>query len=217
VLAPDDNFTIKVIDLLLFLLCHFLEHIIPRDEDCRKVAGVREILLVLYFAVEVFFAMVLRSILHTLKMSFVLSLLLDVRILEIVQDRLGWLIRVLIPGSFLTMDIEARGSLPARLTLLLLLHSQAVFIDKRERLGKVIFRVGVEIRRVVFDHHSQFFFLHLPDVVLLTAIRKHFDTIRHLNTWFKSPTCARVTDDPPVCDDEITLRYHGARAHTLQE
>ena len=128
-LVVNDYFAFKIVYLLLLQVSHFLHHVITWDEDSLEVVGVWEVLLILDFAVEIYFTVVSWIILLALKEVSSFSLLLHVWDLQIIHGSWRRFLCVLIPVRFLTMDIEAGLGLPARLVVSFLFLSNQVLID----------------------------------------------------------------------------------------
>ena len=101
---------------------------------------------------------------------------------------------MLIPGSLLTVDVEASLGLPASLVLSFVLLRDQVLVDERERLGQVLLRVRVKVRSIVLDQLPQLLLLRFPDVAALASVGEHLDVFGYLNAGLWRPSSAHAPD-----------------------
>lgn len=152
-----------------------------------------------------------------LQLALCVSFLLHERNHEIVHGGRMWLLWVLVPIALLSVDVEAGLGLPARLVFLLRLHGDKVFVHERERLGKVLLRVGVEVSTVILDELSQLLLLELPDVLPLATVGEHLDIFRDVDTGLERSACTQLPNRLPVRVHEVLFRLHRAGPDALFE
>lgn len=92
---------------------------------------------------------------------------------------------------FFVEDIEATFSLPAVLVVTLLLRVVLVFVHSGECEREVVFGVGVEVIVVLGYCLPQLLFLKLPDVQLLTRIRKYVNAARQIDSGLRQTPVAQ--------------------------
>ena len=95
---------------------------------------------------------------------------------------------VFVPIQILVQIVKTVLSLPASFIFLFGLNCNQILVHKGERLGQVLFGVGVEVTWVICNGLSQFFLLNFPNVHLLVSIGVYLDPFRHVNSWFKRST-----------------------------
>jgi len=115
---------------------------------------------------------------------------------------------MLVPVRLLAVNIESCLSLPSWLVIFLVFLHDKVFVDERERLWEIVFRVGVEVGSVVLDELAQLFLLSFPNVATLTSVWENFDAIGHLYTRLRRSTRTHLTDGFSILPLKIASWSH---------
>jgi len=89
-----------------------------------------------------------------------------------------------VPISFFPDFIETFLIGPSGNTFQLFLKLNFILVDHREGTTHIVLRVCIEVLSIILDHFAHRLLLHLPDILLLVAIRMNFKTIRHIKPRF---------------------------------